>query len=996
MVQLGKSKVLVFALTGCTLLQADDGLNLFETKVRPLLAQECYACHTKAKVAGLRLDSREDMLKGGVSGPAIVAGNPDASLLVKALRHQGDLQMPKGRKLKSEQIEAVVQWVRLGAPWPEAKVAKAPTGDKFSLTPEQRSFWAFQPLKKAALPAVKDTRAAKNWMDNFILSRLAKEEIQPVGQADKRTLIRRASYDLTGLPPTPEDVEKFVADTSADAFPKLIDRLLASPAYGERWGRHWLDVARYAEDDTRGLAPMGKGHEPYKFAYIHRDWVIRAMNDDMPYDEFVRAQIAADKFDEKVRVKMLPALGFLGQGPWYYDLADPPVARADERHERVDVITRGFLGLTVACARCHDHKYDPISMHDYYGIASVVNKTEYHEYAMVPKKIEDAWKEEDKKLKALEKSLGEFSRNASTMLADVLARQASMYMMAAWKITGPDKADIAKVAAEQKLDLEALQRWIRFLAKPPAFYPYLKTWQVMVAKKDSSETDAKKLAEQFQTLILEVAAERAVIKRKNERMLATVPDEDEVKSIPLPNGFKSFFDRHQLELKTLDRERMNLWTDVFQRDLTETDDPMEMDPRRLRPGLLVFRDWGLQRQISPEWRAYIASVKEEIEKRRKAMGQFPFVHGVRDMEEMKDLKVHLRGSPYNLGDTAPARFIEVLSSEKPAPFSKGSGRLELADAIVKHPLTARVMVNRVWKWHFGTGLVDTPSNFGFAGERPTHPELLENLAAFFVENGMSIKKLHREIMLSATYQRAYDHSEAAASKDGGNRLYWRANRQRLDAESIRDSMLSYSGTMEGRMYGPSEELTEKNRRRTVYGKVSRFKLDNYLTLFDFPNPNLTAEKRHSTTVPLQGLFFLNSKFVLNQAEALARRLAIERKDEAKIRQAYRVLFQRPATEAEVRAGLEFIRESAAAPPPEKVISQKPAATCDTMQSAAVAGPMLAKPASPASVDCVPLEAPSAIAVKGPEADKDKQKKAPDAWTTYCKVLLSSNELLYVD
>lgn len=966
-----------------------EGLDLFESKVRPLLAQECYACHTKARVAGLRLDSREDLLKGGSSGPAIVPGDPESSLLVRALRHQGDIQMPKGRKLSSDQIQAVEQWVKLGAPWPDAPpAAKSASAEKFAITPEQKKFWAFQPLAKTTPPLVSDAKSTKNWIDHFITARLEKEGIRPAPQADKRVLIRRATYDLTGLPPSPEEVEAFAKDTAPDAFAKLVDRLLASPAYGERWGRHWLDVARYAEDDTRGLAAMGRGHEPYQFAYLYRDWVIRAVNNDMPYSDFVRAQLAADKLDEKQRVKMLPALGFLGQGPWYYDLTEPPVARADERHERVDAITRGFLGLTVGCARCHDHKYDPFSMRDYYGIASVVNKTEYHEYRLVPKAVEDRWTAEDKKLKAMDKALTEFSKTAASMLADVLARQSSVYMLAAWKITGPDKVAIAKVAADEKLDLEVLERWVRFLAKPPLYYPYLKSWQAMIAA-GGTEAEAKKLAAEFQSALLEIAAERSLVKRKNERMLATVPDEDEIKSVPLPNGFKSFFDKHQLELKTLDRERMNLWTDVFQRDLNETDDPMDM--KRSKPGLLVFRDWGLERQVSPEWRAYMTGVKAEIGKRRKELGQIPFVHGVHDTDDPKDVQIHLRGSPYNLGETAPARFIEVLSSETPKPFANGSGRLELAEAIVSHPLTARVIVNRAWKWHFGSGLVDTPSNFGFAGERPSHPELLEALATFFVDNGMSLKKLHREIMLSAAWQRSDTWSEAASAKDPANRLYWRANRQRLDAESIRDSMLSWSGALDRRMYGPSEELKDDSKRRTVYSKVSRFKLDTFLTLFDFPNPNITAEKRHTTTVPLQGLFFLNSKFVLLQAEALAKRLAVERKDENRIREAYRILLQRAPTDSELQAGLAFIADERSRSSEAPSIGQSSAAGCDTAPPMGASPAVTAKPAAPTLPEA-PAPCATATATTRPGAE---EKKKVEPWTIYCKVLLSSSELLYV-
>lgn len=961
-----------------------DGIELFETKIRPVLAQNCYACHTKTKVAGLQLDSRAAMLKGGDNGPALVPGDPDKSLLIQAIRQDKELKMPKGGKLKKEEIQAFVDWVKMGAPWPEAKAVTSTTGDKFHITPEQRSFWSFQPLKKADPPAVKNAGLTKNWIDQFIVAKWEEEGVRPAKPADKRTLIRRATFDLTGLPPSPEEVDAFVKDTSTDAYAKVIDKLLASDAYGERWGRHWLDVTRFAEDDTRGLAPMGRGYEPYQFAYLYRDWVIRAMNEDMPYDQFVRAHLAADSMDEKTRVKMLPALGFLGQGPWYYDLMEPVIARAEERHERVDTVTRGFLGLTVGCARCHDHKYDPIATKDYYAIAGIFNSAEYYEYPLVPKATREAFEKEEKKVKDLEKALGEFSQTASQQLAAVLSRKVVPYMMAVYAVSGPDKTPIEQVAAKEKLDFELLQRWVKFVAKPPQFYPFMKDWQAMMARGGSKE-EAEKVANEFQALVNDVMAERADLKKKNERIIAKGTPEEEVKSVKLPNGFESFFDKHQLELKAMSRERMNFWTDLFQREMNDLQDG---DFRNVKPGLFVFRGWGLERQVSVEWNEHMASMKQEIEKRRKTLQQFPFVHGVADAKEPQNLKVHLRGSPYNLGDETPRRFLEILSKEQPKPFQKGSGRAELAESILGHPISMRVIVNRVWKWHFGTGLVDTPSNFGFGGERPTHPELLDTMAQFFVDNGMSLKKLHREIMRSATYQLSNEFIEEDARKDGANRLYWRANRQRLDAEQVRDSLLTFSGGLDSKMYGPSQELNDDNKRRTVYGKVSRFRLDTYLALFDFPNPNLTAEKRHATNVPLQRLFFLNSGFVLKQAELLAKRVADEKGDEARIRKAYRILYQREVTPAELKAGQEFLAQERA-----KAAEPEAPAKPESPQSTGAAAITVA--AKPVAEEADAAEMPREPRKTDSNASGKKKPEKVDPWTLYAKVLLSSNELLYI-
>lgn len=959
-------------------------VEFFETKVRPVFARNCYACHTKTKVAGLQMDTREGLLKGGDTGPAIVPGDPDKSLLIKAIRHEDErLAMPKGGKLKPQEIADIATWIQKGAAWPEPKPMTSAAPKAFEISKEMREFWSFQPLAKPEPPAVKNAGWVKSPIDRFVLARLEEQGLKPVGPAAKRTLIRRVTLGLTGLPPTLEEVEAFVNDKSPDAFSKLVDRLLDSPAYGERWGRFWLDVARFGEDDTRGLAPGGKGHEPYQFAYLYRDWVIQAMNADMPFDQFVRAQLAADSMDEKIRAKMLPALGFLGQGPWYYDLTEPVMARADERHERVDTVTRAFLGLTVGCARCHDHKYDPVSTQDYYALAGIFNSTNYHEWPLAPKKVADEYKKQEEKIKDLEKGLSEFQRTASAQLAEVLSRRASKYMMAAWKCEVPDRktgetAKPAEEASREKLDLEVLERWIAFLKKPPTFYPFLKDWQAMIARK-GDEKEAQKLADEFQTLLIDVAAERNKIKEKNEKILAKNLPEEEVKSIPLPNGFKSFFDEHQLELKSLDREKQNLFTDVFLYELTE--ETMNVPGRRFKPGLLVFNGYGLERQLSPEWNAHIASVKADIEKRRKALPkQFPFVHGVKDDDKPGNIRIHERGSPYSLGAEAPRAFVAVLSKDaKPVPFTKGSGRAELAEAIATHPLTDRVIVNRVWRQHFGTGIVDTPSNFGVAGEKPSHPELLEYLASEFVANGRSIKKLHRMLLLTSTYQLSSDYSAENHAKDSANRLYWRFNRQRKDAEQIRDSILVASNELDRKMFGPSAELTDDFKRRTVYGRVSRFKLDTYLALFDFPNPNISAEKRFVTNVPLQRLFFLNSDFVYGQASKFVRRLQEEETDEKKIAKAYRILYQRDVTPAELKAGLEYLNAERSRPAetkpdqPEEPATKVPKPT-DDEAGQGDAWQMAGKP---------------------PEEEKKKPQK-PDPWIQYARVLMSSSEFLFID
>jgi hypothetical protein len=827
------------------------------------------------------------------------------------------------------------------------------------ITPERRKFWSFQPIKKAVIPMVKDARWPKNDIDRFVLEKLEKESLHPVAPADRRTLIRRVSYDLTGLPPTPEQVESFVKDVSPQAYPKLVDELLASPRYGEKWGRHWLDVARFGEDDMRGLA--SKGHEPYANAYLYRDWVIRAFNEDMPYDLFLKAQLAADQFDDKIRAKMLPAIGFLGQGPWYYDTNEPPIARADERHERVDAITRSMLGLTVGCARCHDHKYDPITTKDYYAIAGIVGNTIYHEYPLVPKKTAAAWEVESKKIKSLQKALTEFTRGAAAELAEVLALQSERYMVAAWNVSGPQQKTLADAAAEAKLDHEVLERWVAFLAKPPTYYPYLKKWQAMIAGGSSTADEARKLAREFQTLLFEVLIEKRETDEKNRKIIAKGVPLESKPSVILPNDFMSFFDRPQLDLDKLPVERLNLWTDVFQRDIGGADTP---DPAQGRPGLLVFRGFSLERQIAPQAAAHIDTLRKEIDARTKATPKPPFVHGVADIEKPVDIRVHQRGSPYNLGEPAPRQFLEVLT-EASKPYTKGSGRLELGESIVASPLAARVIVNRIWKWRFGTGIVATTSNFGQTGERPTHPELLDYLAQSLIEGGWSIKRLHREMLLSATYQLSDAIDPGAAAKDAGNRLYWRANRRRLEAEEIRDSILSVSGVLDLTPGGPSFDIADdQSTRRTVYGKVSRFKLDTFLQVFDFPNPTISSEGRAATNVPLQRLYFLNSEFANLQASMLAKRIAAEVGDEEKVRKAYRLVYQREVTPPELQAALGFLKKE----------REKPAGGGDGVMATIAAKPDV-KPAVMA---------------------KPRLVNPPDAWTLYVRVLLSSNEFLYLN
>jgi len=880
------------------------GEDFFETKIRPIFANVCSNCHDDRATSGLRVLSREALLQGGHRGPAIVPNDPEKSLLIQAVRQIGDLKMPKGGKLPPEDVQNLTEWVRMGAPWPQAKPVIA-SGTPFKIAPEQRAFWSFQPIKMPPAPAAKNPRWAKTDIDRFVLAKLEAQGISPSPEADRRTLIRRATFDLTGLPPTPEEIDAFEKDKSANAFAKVVDRLLASPRYGERWGRHWLDVARYAEDDVRGLDPKGRGYMPFTGAYVYRDWVIKAFNDDLPYDRFVRYQLAGDLTGDNDPKTVLPGTAFLGGGPWLWDQAEPVQGRADERNERIDAVSRGLLGLTVACARCHNHKYDPISQKDYYALAGVFASSSYKEYPLTSDAQVAVWKEKERKYLDLEEELGEFTRSEREQLADILAHQTSQYMVAAWRVTGKPKLTITEASEQDHVDPEMLDRWVKFLAQPPKFYPFLRDWQAMIAAGGMEEDEAKALADAFQDLVFRVETAQRAIKEENEIIKA----KNDVKKRPrrdaLPNEFETddqFCPGCSLELKTLPTEQASLWVDLFMMSLNS-------DEEKPMPGLFVFYDWGLKRRLNAEWRDYIASMEKELETLKKSLEpRYPFVHGLSDKPKPVNIAVNLRGNPHNLGEEVPRRFLAVLSPEQSLPFLEGSGRLQLANDIIESPIASRVFVNRVWKWHFGTGIVNTPDNFGFAGERPSNPELLEYLAARFRASGFSLKKLQREIMSSAVYQSSADESKEAHEKDGSNRLYSHFNRQRLDAESIRDSILFVAGDLDLKeMGGPSKDFGPENTRRTVYCKVSRFRLNNYLQVFDFPNPSFTAEQRFSTNVPVQRLYFMNNDFVYDQAGKFAERVFAKGSDEARIVEAYRLLYGRAPSKQEVEIGLQFLR-----------------------------------------------------------------------------------------
>jgi mono/diheme cytochrome c family protein len=937
----------------------------FESRIRPVLAQQCFVCHTNSKAGGLRLDTREDILKGGKSGPALVPGDPDKSLIVSAIRHAGPLQMPKNAvKLTESQVKDFTQWVKDGAYWPAAEASK------MVITERQKQRWSYLPLQPGTVPAVQDKAWPSNDIDRFVLARLEREGLKPGATADRRTLIRRVTYDLTGLPPTFEEVQAFETDKSPGAWEKVIDRLLASPRYGERWARHWMDVVRYGEDDYN-VGQMPDRAERYPHAYLYRDWLINAFNDDIRYDTFVKAQLAADLMKEP---KLIPALGMHGAGVWSFQDNPAPIERADEWHDKLDVTSKAFLGITVGCARCHDHKYDPIPTKDYYRLASVFASSKFHAYPQVPKAAWEAWEKQKQTLEEKEKAQKKFLEQASDLFAQSLLMQTKEYMTAAW-LAGQKRSSVQSVADEKKLDAEILERWVRFLQKEPSNYSFLKPWQAMVAR-GGSEKEAGQLAGEFYEVVLDVQREFLKLKEENEVALAKFKLKDQVEDFdPLPNFKKRRLNKHQIDLKSLDRERQYLWRDVFETDLPANPGNPNAEEKK-KPGLFKLTEWALERRLTGELAAHATRLKADLEAYKKAMPpEPPYVYGIAEAEPTT-LRVFVRGNVYNFGEEAPRGFLSLFSNGDPQLFDKGSGRLELAEAILKQPVAMRVVVNRIWRWHMGTGIVDTPNNFGVLGASPTNQKLLDYLATRFEAGGLSWKKLHKEILLSKTYQLSAQTIEANAAKDPGNKLYWRANRRRLDAEGVWDTVLTASAKLDtSKLGGPSEDLGEaKMIRRGVYGRVSRMYPNDFLATFDAPAATISSEFRYMTNVPLQKLFFLNSEVVRRHARLAAERIAPVGASDAQVKRAYQIFFQRQPSSAELTFALDFLRqaEAMAAPPPEPTPAPNKSG-------------VVAKPERSSAMAAEPAPPP-------PSANPTPLKPLD----SLCWALMSSNEFLYVN
>jgi cytochrome c553 len=816
-----------------------------EEAARKILTKHCWACHSQTASGNLRLDSREAIHRGGKSGPVIVPGDAASSHLYQAITQMSrNLKpMPPGASLSQDEVTILKNWINDGAPWSEPN-----------------SHWAFRPLHR---------NQQLDSIDQLINVVLRSKELTAAPRADKRTLIRRIYVDLLGLPPTEEEFTAAYGDNRPDWFRSLVTKLLESPHFGEKWGRHWLDVARYGEDDFSGTQVM-----PYANAWRYRDWVVQAVNQDMPYDRFLMAQLAGDLMND---TSLLPATGLLGLGPWYYGIAQPAQSRADERNDRVDVVSRGMLGVTVACARCHDHKYDPFTAKDYYALAGVFASTAYKEYPLVSEAEASAWKKQKEQVDAAEKALKKFLDDNSSELGERFGTHIASYMMA-----------VSDPALSDTLHPKVLDRWKAYLAKSDESHPFLKAWF------NGQHTPEE--AASFQRLMLEILAEKKKVDAENlELVQAAKKNEAKIlRTIVLPGGYRSEEDFNPgayVPSKSLQRDRFVAYNKIF----GEASAPLKFDSE------LTLE------LLPPDRRPEHLRLKERLEKLKRALPpQYTYLHGVAESEPW-DLNLNIRGNPEALGEIVPRRFPVVLSGDREIVFNQGSGRLQLANTVAHHPLAARVAVNRIWLALFGQGLVRTPSNFGRVGDRPALPDLLEFLAARFVENNYSIKAIIKEIVLSEAYMRSSAGNPANERIDSDNRYVWRQGRRRLQAEALRDAMLAVSGELEKTIGGESKPLTADFRRRTLYAKMSRFQQDETLSLFDLPSASVTCEQRVVTNVPMQKLFFLNSDTVKQRALNVARRIESTNMD-AGITSAYRLLFQRSATDQERRLGRAFIEQ----------------------------------------------------------------------------------------
>ena len=907
---------------------------LFERKIRPLFDRHCLACHnSELATAGLDLSTAEGFRQGVSGSPLISAESPSQSRLLRAVRYQEAVKMPPAGKLDPPEIADLETWIRLGAPWPEPS---AEPGDEAGTRPEgPAGLWSLQPVADPEPPPVTPGNRARTPIDRFILAKLDQEGLEPAPPADKLTLLRRATFDLTGLPPAVEDIERFLNDTSPDAFDKVVGRLLDSPRYGEHWARHWLDVARYA--DSTG---NDEDHR-YPDAWRYRDYVIDVFNRDLPYDDFILEQIAGDLLPKTGHLetdrRRIIATGFLALGPKAIAQQDKTRMLYDVFDEQLDVVSKSILGLSITCARCHDHKFDPILTRDYYSLISIFASTRsfvdptahVSEMFMKPLVLPEehrTYVDHKEKIDARKQAQAELVEKEQKMFVEAESRRLADYMLAAHRVyaQGADPGELSR-----KLDLREpiLERWAGYLKPDQGFRPHLLAWRR--SGEDQRPAIAKDYQGKFRHRFHQRNRELEDWRQRVEKAEPDEAKEDRPKFIP---GRDRFFFEVYLQGKPRDKDYQT-------------------------PFVLKASDSQL---FSEEHRAAIDRLQKEIEGLEQNAPPEPDMANAVEDGEVVDQKIFVRGDPGNPGEDAPKASPKVFDSKcRPMDASQGSGRLELARWLIQpeHPLTARVMVNRVWQWHFGQGLVRTPDNFGARGEAPTHPRLLDFLARTFRENGWSLKALHRLIMQSRAYQMASSRSELTARTDPRNLWVSHFPRRRLKVEEIRDGMLALDDSLDLKMGGTlqsgagfqpensSDRLSldpETVLLRTVYLPLRRANLPPLLNLFDFGDATTSSGERLQTNVAPQALFMLNSQFVETRSRKLAELLlkAPHPSDRERLKVAYLRTLSRYPQSQELDLALGYIQ---------------------------------------------------GFQERAPGAESRLQ-----GWQSYCKTLLSSNGFIYVD
>ena len=896
----------VFAQSGSAV---DD--QFFESRIRPLLVEKCQACHGHdQQTGGLNLATADGFSKGADSGPLVDPTNPENSRILRAVRYQDPIKMPPSGRLSDREIATLERWLMTGAPWPDSRSkepdATSAEANETGLKQREEKFWSFRPLKPIAPPEVQRKGWIKSELDRFILAKLESEGIEPAPTADRATLLRRATFDLTGLPPTEAELDDFVNDGLPDAFARVVDRLLSSPRYGERWGRHWLDLARFA--DSTGA---DEDHR-YPHAWRYRDYVVEAFNRDLPYDRFVREQVAGDLMPPQnpgeANVNGIVATGFLALGPKLLAEIDKPKMFYDIVDEQIDVTSQVFLGLTLACARCHDHKFDPLPTRDYYSLAAIFASTKQlsklegspvvstlYFRPLVPAKEAREYEAHQRKLEEQQAKIDSVIGSEGRRYRKLLAPQLAEYMLAARRVY-QEGAEAADLASSASLDVEILPRWVEYLTPTQERRPQLENWYA------AGSPELERVANAYEA-----------------RFIATLTQRDQA----IEAWEEQVEEARAAGLTPPEKPKFLSGTDRFFTQVTSSEK---------EPGPFAILEKEREQLFSETANKRLQSLKSELKSLETSGPKPPLACAVAEGEDV-DQHVLIRGNPRNPGIKVPKGLPVVLAGEDQPPISSGSGRRELAEWLAdpENPLTARVMANRIWQWHFGEGIVRTPNNFGKMGERPSHPELLDYLTLKFIMGGWSIKSMHRFMMLSTTYQMSTAADRQHLARDPDNRLWSRFNFRRLQVEEIRDGLLSLDGSLDLTMGGSlmSGEGTDKefsedrksmdpnqSRRRTIYLFLRRSNLPNLMTLFDFGDATTTNPKRFQTSVAPQALYMMNSGFVEERARSLAQKLLEDdRMDEVgRIGKAHRVVLgKRPRTE-QIEIALNFLEAYPSAKP----------------------------------------------------------------------------------